>query len=315
MENNIVWIITGTSSGIGLSIVKKLLSSGFKVSALTRKPEKLENELKSLLNLYDSNNLIIIKTDITNDESVKDSVRKTIDKFDRIDVVVNNAGYGLVGSIEELTDIEYRKIYDVNVFGVLNLLRHTTPYLRKQRSGTIINVSSTLGWGTMKCYSAYSSTKHAVNSITFSAQKELKQFNINVILICPGGFRTGFVIGYKNNKEIENENENEKNDIDCNFQIPNNMIDEYKTNELIERFYKYSPIAIGDPEKAADVLIQLTKMKEEIPSHLFLGSDSLNQSNNLLKSHLNENEKWSNLSISTDLDKDKQSNMEIPKLY
>ncbi|KAM9987921.1 hypothetical protein ACTFIZ_003298 [Dictyostelium cf. discoideum] len=271
-----VWLITGTSSGFGLIIVKKLLKNGNLVSALTRTPEKLEAQLKLVPNLINyKENLLIIKTDITNDQSVKESIEQTIKKFQRIDIVINNAGYGLVGSIEELTDIEFRKIYDVNVFGVLNLLRHTTPYLRKQRSGTIINISSTLGWGTMKCYSAYSSTKHAVNSITFSAQKELKPFNVNLILVFPGGFRTGFVIGYKHKNENENENEND-NDY-CNFQIPNNKIDEYKTNELIERFYKYSPIAIGDPEKAANLIIQLPNMNE-IPTHLFLGSDSLNQS-------------------------------------
>ncbi|KAM9974548.1 hypothetical protein ACTFIW_008003 [Dictyostelium discoideum] len=303
-----VWLISGTSSGFGLIIVKDLLENGNLISALTRTPEKLENQLK-LIN-YKKENLLIIKTDITNDQSVKESIELTIKKFQRIDIVINNAGYGLVGSIEELSDTEFRKIYDVNVFGVLNLLRHTTPHLRKQRSGTIINISSTLGWGTMKCYSAYSSTKHAVNSITFSAQKELKPFNVNVILVCPGGFRTGFVIGYND----KNENDNDGDDYFCNFKIPNNMIDEYKTNELIQRFYKYSPIAIGDPEKAANVIIQLPGMNE-IPTHLFLGSDSLNQCTNLLQSHLKENEKWSNLSNSTDLDKDKQSNIEIPKLY
>ncbi|KAN0000574.1 hypothetical protein ACTFIZ_001023 [Dictyostelium cf. discoideum] len=281
IENNTkTWLVTGTSSGIGFELVKKLLKNGFKVSALTRKPEEIENQVK-LIN-FENGNLLIIKTDITNDQSVKNAVKQTIEKFGKIDVLVNNAGYGLVGSIEELSDLEFRKIYDVNVFGVLNLLRHTSPYFRNQRSGTIINISSQMGWDNMENYSAYSSTKHAVNSITFSAQKELKPFNVNVILVSPGGFRTGFVVGQQSN-----------------FQTPSSFIEEYKTNSLIELFNKYSPLSRGNPEKAADVLIKLSS-SEKLPNNLFLGTDSLTAAKKQLESHLSEAEKWSELSISTD---------------
>ncbi|KAN0041373.1 hypothetical protein ACTFIV_003912 [Dictyostelium citrinum] len=277
---NKTWIVTGTSSGIGLELVKKLLKNGFKVSALTRKPEEIENQVKQIH--FEKGNLLIVKTDITNDESVKNAVKQTIEKFGKIDVLVNNAGYGLVGSIEELSDLEFRKIYDVNVFGVLNLLRHTTPYFRIQRSGTIINISSQMGWDNMENYSAYSSTKHAVNSITFSAQKELKPFNVNVILVSPGGFRTGFVVGQQ-----------------TNFQVPSSFIDDYKTNSLIELFNKYSPLARGSPEKAAEVLIKLSSA-DKLPNNLFLGTDSLTAAKKQLESHLLEAEKWTELSISTD---------------
>ncbi|KAM9942426.1 hypothetical protein ACTFIT_005806 [Dictyostelium discoideum] len=157
-NNNKIWLITGTSS------------------ALTSKPEEIIKEIK-----FEKDNLLIVKTDITNNELVKNAV--TNKQFGRIDVLVNNAGYGLVGAIEELSDSEVRKIYDVNVFGVLNLLRNSTPYFRKQKSGLIINISSQMGWDSMRNYSAYSSTKHAVNAITLSAQKEFKPFGVNVILI------------------------------------------------------------------------------------------------------------------------------------
>ncbi|EAL65263.1 short-chain dehydrogenase/reductase family protein [Dictyostelium discoideum AX4] len=279
-NTNKTWIVTGTSSGIGLELVKKLLKNGFKVSALTRKPEEIENQVKQIN--FENGNLLIVKTDITNDESVKNAVKKTVEKFGKIDVLVNNAGYGLVGSIEELTDLEFRKIYDVNVFGVLHLLRHTTPYFRNQRSGTIINISSQMGWDNMENYSAYSSTKHAVNSITLSIQKELKPFNVNVILVSPGGFRTGFVVGQQSN-----------------FQIPSSFIEEYKTNSLIELFNKYSPLSRGNPEKAADLLIKLSTT-DKLPNNLFLGTDSLTAAKKQLESHLLEAEKWSELSISTD---------------
>ncbi|KAM9967810.1 hypothetical protein ACTFIW_001897 [Dictyostelium discoideum] len=279
-NTNKTWIVTGTSSGIGLELVKKLLKNGFKVSALTRKPEEIENQVKEIN--FENGNLLIVKTDITNDESVKNAVKQTIEKFGKIDVLVNNAGYGLVGSIEELTDLEFRKIYDVNVFGVLNLLRHTTPYFRNQRSGTIINISSQMGWDNMENYSAYSSTKHAVNSLTLSIQKELKPFNVNVILVSPGGFRTGFVVGQQSN-----------------FQIPSSFIEEYKTNSLIELFNKYSPLSRGNPEKAADLLIKLSTT-DKLPNNLFLGTDSLTAAKKQLESHLLEAEKWSELSISTD---------------
>ncbi|EAL71385.1 short-chain dehydrogenase/reductase family protein [Dictyostelium discoideum AX4] len=285
IDNSNVWFVTGTSSGIGLSLVKKLLINGYKVSALTRKPEELKQQVLQISNHVE--NLLIVKTDITNDESVKNAVDKTIERFGKIDVVVNNAGYGLIGALEEVSDKEVRAIYDVNVFGVINILRHTTPHLRKQRSGIIINVSSILGWTTMANYYAYCSTKHAVNAITFSAQKELKEFNVKVILASPGGFRTGFVVSET-----------------TNFQIPKSLIDDYKTNQLIEVFNKYSPLTNGDPEKAADILIKLTNLNE-VPDNLFMGSDSLSQSKKHLEQFLNENEKWAQLSISSDIDKDK----------
>ncbi|KAM9957741.1 hypothetical protein ACTFIW_012710 [Dictyostelium discoideum] len=279
-KNNNIWLITGTSSGIGLELVKKLLRYGYKVSALTRRPEEIEKEIKEIQ--FEKDNLLIVKTDITNNESVKSAVEETIKQFGRIDVLVNNAGYGLVGSIEELSDSEIRKIYDVNVFGVLNLLRNSTPHFRKQKSGLIINISSQMGWDNMEYYSAYSSTKHAVNAITFSAQKELKAFGVNVVLVSPGGFRTGFVAGQQSN-----------------FQVPSKLIDEYSTQSFIEMFNKHSPYSNGDPEKAAELLIKLPTI-EELPNNLFIGSDSLSAAKQQLLSHLLEAEKWSDLSISTD---------------
>ncbi|KAM9977748.1 hypothetical protein ACTFIR_011620 [Dictyostelium discoideum] len=190
------------------------------------------------------NNNNNIKTDITNNESVKSAVEETIKQFGRIDVLVNNAGYSLVGSIEELSDSDVRKIYDY--------------------------------------YSAYSSTKHAVNAITFSAQKELKAFGVNLVLVSPGGFRTGFVAGQQSN-----------------FQVPSKLIDEYSTQSFIEMFNKHSPYSKGYPEKAAELLIKLPTI-EELPNILFIGSDSLSAAKQQLQSHLSEAEKWSDLSISTD---------------
>ncbi|KAM9957743.1 hypothetical protein ACTFIW_012712 [Dictyostelium discoideum] len=279
IENNI-WLITGTSSGFGLELVNKLLRYGYKVSALTRRPEEIEKEIKEIQ--FEKDSLLIVKTDITNNESVKSAVEETIKQFGRIDVLVNNAGYGLVGSIEELSDSEVRKIYDVNVFGVLNLLRNSTPHFRKQKSGLIINISSQMGWDNMEYYSAYSSTKHAVNAITFSAQKELKAFGVNLVIVSPGGFRTGFVAGQQSN-----------------FQVPSKLIDEYSTQSFIEMFNKHSPISKGDPEKAAELLYKLPTI-EELLNNLFIGSDSLSAAKQQLQSHLSEAEKWSDLSISTD---------------
>ncbi|KAM9977767.1 hypothetical protein ACTFIR_011639 [Dictyostelium discoideum] len=129
----------------------------------------------------------------------------------------------------------------------------------------------------MEYYSAYSSTKHAVNAITFSAQKELKAFGVNLVLVSPGGFRTGFVAGQQSN-----------------FQVPSKLIDEYSTQSFIEMFNKHSPYS-----NAAELLIKLPTI-EELPNNLFIGSDSLSAAKQQLLSHLLEAEKWSDLSISTD---------------
>ncbi|EGC39139.1 hypothetical protein DICPUDRAFT_75252 [Dictyostelium purpureum] len=272
----------GTSTGIGLDLIELLLNNGNRVTAITRYPDQTIDELKK----KDTKNLeklLAIKTDITNDESVKESVKKTIEVHGRIDVVVNNSGYGFIGAVEELSADDIQKIYAVNVFGVYNVIRHTAPYLREQRSGLVLNISSYCGYSTIGGkYSAYESTKHAINGISNSLQKELEPFNVSVVLIGLGGIRTSFSSG-------------------GNFASTKNPIEEYKTNELVEMIKKYSPFAKGDPIKVAQTLYNLSNTTGKLPSSLDLGSDSYQIAKATYETRLKELEENRELTFSTDI--------------
>jgi NAD(P)-dependent dehydrogenase (short-subunit alcohol dehydrogenase family) len=138
MENQKVWFVTGASKGLGLSLVKQLLSAGYNVAATSRTADSLSKAVGSGI----TENFLPLEVSITTEQSVKEAVQKTIEKFGTIDVAVNNAGYGLFGTVEELSDEETRTNYDINVFGSLNVIRQTLPYMRAKRSGKIFNISS-----------------------------------------------------------------------------------------------------------------------------------------------------------------------------
>src|SRR5260221_5703088 len=141
MKNEKVWFITGASKGLGLALVKLLLSTGNKVTATSRNAIDIEKQVSE-----HRENLLVLTVDITNEESVKNAIRQTIEKFGRLDVVVNNAGYLILGSLEEITEQEFRQSMEVNVFGTVNVIRAAMPYLRTQGYGHIINISSTAGY-------------------------------------------------------------------------------------------------------------------------------------------------------------------------
>jgi NAD(P)-dependent dehydrogenase (short-subunit alcohol dehydrogenase family) len=137
MNNNKIWFVTGASKGLGLTLVKRLLKQGFKVAATSRNIADLETAVGST-----SADFLPLAVNIKSEESVQQAIEKTIGAFGKIDVLVNNAGYGLLGGIEEISDAEARDNFDVNVFGLLNVTRNVLPHLRQQKSGYIINISS-----------------------------------------------------------------------------------------------------------------------------------------------------------------------------
>jgi NAD(P)-dependent dehydrogenase (short-subunit alcohol dehydrogenase family) len=187
MKTQKIWFITGISKGFGFEIAKAALQAGDKVAGTVR------NNASALYASLDKHpNLLVVKMDVTKEIEVKEAVQKTIDHFDKIDIVLNNAGYGIVGAIEEVSDAEARKQYDTNVFGLLNVLRSTLPFLRKEKSGHVINVSSLFAFDPLAGWALYGSTKNAVEGISKGLAKELEPFGIKVTSIEPGLFRTGF---------------------------------------------------------------------------------------------------------------------------
>ena len=252
MDTKKVWLVTGASKGLGLSLVKKLLNEGYKVVATSRN----ESALKEAVGILDDN-FLPLQVDLVNEQSVEKAIKNAIESFGKINVVVNNAGYGQAGTIEELSDAETRKNFDVNVFGSLNIIRKVMPYLRAQKSGHIFNISSIAGFiGAFPSFGVYCATKYAVVGFTEALSVDAKPFGINATVVYPGYFRTNFL------------------DSDS-FNLPNNPIENYQEARAIEKLHveEIRGNQAGNPDKAADVFIEIAET-ENPPLHLFLGSDS-----------------------------------------
>jgi len=179
-----VILVTGASSGMGRATVELFLSKDFIVYAATRTPEAFDG--------YQNANLIPLRMDLTNQQSIDDAVQKIVKNHKKIDILVNNAGYGLVSSVEEVSEEEMFNQYDINVFGLLRVTKSVIPLMREQKSGIIINISSFLGKIGLPLLALYNSSKYAVEGITDSLRYELKDFNIRVHSIMPGFFDTKF---------------------------------------------------------------------------------------------------------------------------
>jgi NADP-dependent 3-hydroxy acid dehydrogenase YdfG len=179
--SNVV-LITGCSTGIGRDLADQLTKVGYIVVATARKMESLE-KIQAALKL---------PLDVTQPESIKKAIENIIEKYGRIDVLINNAGYAQIGAIEEISDDQVQRMYDVNIFGVMRMIRAIVPYMRQQRSGRIINISSIAGKMTTPVNGTYSSTKFALEAMSDAMRVELESFNIQVILIEPGAIKTHF---------------------------------------------------------------------------------------------------------------------------
>lgn len=190
VSNQKVSIVTGSSSGIGLETALTLARNGYFTYATMRNPEKdapIKNALKK-----ENLPIKVIQLDVIDDESLKNAINHVTSEAGRIDVLVNNAGYGLVGALEELTMEEIKAQYETNLFGLVRVIQAVLPTMRKQRSGRILNLSSGAGLFGYPGGSAYVSSKFAVEGLSESMAYELEPFGIRVILIEPGFVQTNF---------------------------------------------------------------------------------------------------------------------------
>ncbi len=184
MNNQKVVLITGSSTGMGKETALILAKKGFLVYAGSRDPKKLEK--------LNTKNLIPIKLDITNPDNIKEVINIIKKEHGKIDVLINNAGYGLVSTVEDLDEKEMFDQYNINVFGLLRMCKEVIPSMRKENSGVIINISSFLGKIGLPLLTLYNSSKYAVEGITDSLRYELSEFNIRVHSVMPGFFNTNF---------------------------------------------------------------------------------------------------------------------------
>lgn len=249
-----VWLITGASRGFGFEITKTVLSFGDKVIATVRNNEK---ELKVKFN--NNENLYVLKLDITNEKQVIMVTNHAIAIFGKIDVLVNNAGYGLLAAIEEATAQEVKKVFETNVFGTLNVIRAILPHMRKENSGHIINISSIGGLKASAGWGIYGATKFAIEGITEALAQELTPLNIKATVVAPGFFRTNFLD-------------------QSSLVRTNNIIDDYKetVGKTRDLATDINHKQIGDPKKLAEALVQIACSKNS-PLHLLLGRDTIDR--------------------------------------
>jgi NAD(P)-dependent dehydrogenase (short-subunit alcohol dehydrogenase family) len=182
-----VWFITGASRGLGAEIAKAALAHGDAVVAAVRDPDRLHESLPAQVRL------LPVRLDVRDEEEAQAAVRMAIARFGRIDVLVNNAGYGLLGAVEEADAGEVERLFATNVFGVLAVTRAVLPEMRRQRSGHVINVSSVGGYAAYHGWGVYGATKFAVEGLTEAMAQELAPLGIHATVIEPGFFRTDFL--------------------------------------------------------------------------------------------------------------------------
>ncbi len=242
-----VWFITGVSSGLGKQLAMEVLSQGQIVVGTFRKQAQVEE-----FNKQNPGSSFGVLIDVASSQMIIDGVKSIIDQFGKIDVLVNNAGYGVMGSVEEISDEEVRRQFEVNVFGVLTTLRSVLPHMRKARTGHIINITSIAGRIGSQGLGIYNGSKFALEGIGEALAAELKPLNIKVTNVEPGPFRTewaGSSAAYDNTK-----------------------IDDYESTvgERIRGLQNLSGNQPGDPAKAAAAIYKLTQL-EDAPVHLPLG--------------------------------------------
>ncbi len=265
-----VWFVTGASKGLGLSLVKRLLKEGHRVAATSRDVATLIKKVGPK-----AENFLPLSMDLSNEDNVAEAVSQTVGHLGTIDVLVNNAGFGQGGAVEEVSNDLARKNFEVNVFGLLNVTRSVLPVMRKQKSGHIFNIASIGGFtGAFSGFGVYCGTKFAVAGITEGLHADLTPLGIKVTLIYPGYFRTDFLAS-------------------DSFSNPDRRIEDYQAAHqlLAKHESEIGGNQPGDPEKAAEVFIKVAS-HSHAPLHLFLGSDSYEMAEHkiqLLKEELEQN--------------------------
>ena len=268
MNTQKVWLVTGTAKGFGYEIVKAVSASGDKVAATVRNATEKD--------IFPGDpNVLVVGMDVTVPEQVEAAVEKAIAHFGTLDVVVNNAGFGIVGAIEEISAEETKKQYDTNVFGVLNVVRAVLPQLRKQRSGHIINFSSLFAYDVLPGWALYGSTKFAVEGLSKGLAVELAPFGIHVTALAPGLFRTQFLDAGSY----------------LTPQKPIGDYDETPAGQMRTNSGKFHGTQPGDPAKLAKVVVALAA-REQPPVHLPVGLDALQAYRNNAARTFTEIEKW-----------------------
>ncbi|KAF9533170.1 hypothetical protein CPB83DRAFT_867136 [Crepidotus variabilis] len=287
MSPQLVWIITGTSSGLGRNLAQGALKRGDKVIATGRPGGRSAAKLDELVN----EGADILELDVTWPlERIQETAKAAVAIHGRVDVVVNNAGYIQVGVLEEATPEETFQQYNTNVFGALNVSRAFLPYMRERKTGTIIFYGSVVGWIGFPYSGLYSSSKWAIRGIAATLQEEIAPLGLRSVCIDPGYFRTSFLGADSRAPEVG--------------RIPDYKELSQKAENSLREYNGRQP---GDPLKGVEVIVDLIKGEgsatgKPFPISLALGSDCYNTCKKTSDSYLKLLEEWKDVSFSTDFD-------------
>jgi NAD(P)-dependent dehydrogenase (short-subunit alcohol dehydrogenase family) len=272
-----VWLITGSSRGLGLALAQAVLAAGHRLVATARNTEHLAD----LASKY-GDQVRAVALDVTDATAARASVATATSAFGRLDVVVNNAGYGNVSSIEHMTDADFRAQIETNFFGVVNVTRAAIPVLRAQRAGHVIQVSSIGGRRGSPGLSAYQSAKWAVEGFSEVLAREVGPLGIRVTIAEPGGIRTDWAGSSMHVDAIQ---------------------DDYKATvgAFMDGIRKNHDAVRGDPTKMAQVLLQVAALPDP-PLRILLGSDAVYLADLVAKQRAAEDARWRSLGMTTDFD-------------
>lgn len=272
-----VWLITGSSRGFGRSLAEAVLASGDRLIATARKPE----QLAALTERY-GDQVRTVALDVTDQEQVKAAIETAIQSFGRLDVLVNNAGYGNIASIEETSPEDFRAQFETNFWGVVHVTKAALPILREQGSGHILQFSSVGGRIGSPGLGPYQAAKWAVEGFSEVLAREVAPLGIKVTIIEPGGFRTDWAGTSMSHIEPREE-----------YLLT--------VGHMLERVRQSSGKQKGDPDKAAQAILTIVAEKNS-PLRLLLGSDAVQMALESDRQRLAETERWAELSVSADFD-------------
>jgi NAD(P)-dependent dehydrogenase (short-subunit alcohol dehydrogenase family) len=271
-----VWLVTGSARGLGRNIVEAALTAGERVVATARDPRHLADLVERF-----GEQVRAVALDVTDSAAARVAVQAAVDAFGRLDVVVNNAGFGHLAPFEQASEEDFRAQIDTNFYGVVNVTRAALPVLRQQRSGHIIHISSVGGRIGMPGFSAYQSAKWAVSGFTEVMSQELAPLGIKVTAVEPGGMKTEWAI-------------------EAGSAVPD-ILEDYapSVGAIVQLLGQHAGNETSDPAKVAEVVLKLA-YHEQPPVHLLLGSDALQYFEAADKARVASGETWRQVSLATD---------------
>jgi len=272
-----VWFVTGSASGLGRSIAEAVLAAGDRLVATARDPRRLEDLVKKY-----GDQIRTASLDVADEDAAHAALQVAMDAFGRLDVVVNNAGYGDVAPFEQLSSERFKAVIDTNFYGVVNVTRAALPIMRKQKSGCILQISSVGGRLALPGSSAYHAAKWAVGGFTESLAQEVAPFGVKVCALEPGGMRTNW--GTRAHQDLPE------------------LLPDYEPSvgAVVTTLKSHWGQENGDPAKVAQVILRLAG-SDRLPPHLLLGSDAIHYAGQAEAARAADTERWREISVSIDI--------------